>query len=271
MRILFLGDVVGREGRDAVIEQTPILRKKYNLDAIIVNGENAAGGFGITAQICDDFYKVGVDCITTGNHIWKQRSIIPYISGAKKLIRPINYPEKNPGNGSYIIVTPKEQKILVVNALGRLYMSPIDSPFDAIDKFLKTTRLKNEVDAIVIDMHAEATSEKQAMAHYLDGRVSLVVGTHTHVPTSDTRILSGGTGAQTDAGMCGCYDGVLGATYESSISVLTGKVPHERLTPAKGEATLCGTIIETNNKTGLCDRIEPLVMGGNIKQCLPSF
>ena len=269
MKLLFLGDIIGRNARDEIIARLPDLRKKYKLDAVIVNGENAANGFGITAQICDDLYKVGVDCITTGNHIWDQREIIPYIMNDPKLLRPINYPEGAPGKGTYTIQTAHGHKILVVNVMGRLFMDAMDDPFAAVDKICRTYQLGKGVNAIVIDMHAEACSEKMGMAQYVDGRASFVVGTHTHIPTADAQILPKGTGYQTDAGMCGSFDSVIGMESSIAIHRWTRKMPGEKLRPAEGPVTLCGTMVNIDPGTGLCTRIEPFRLGGRLSQALP--
>ena len=210
MRILFLGDVVGRDARDEILARVPELRRSCNLDAVIVDVDNAAHGFGITGQICEEFYKAGVDCLTGGNHVWDQREIIPHIERDPRLLRPLNYSAAAPGRGSYMIETPRGLKILVVHLMARLFMETVDSPFAAMEKVLGEYRLGKNVNAIFVDFHGEATSEKQAMGLYCDGRVSFVVGTHTHVPTADARILPKGTGYQTDAGMCGNYESVLG-------------------------------------------------------------
>ena len=262
MRLLFLGDLVGRNARDAVAAQLPILQEKHRFDAVIVNAENAANGFGITPQICQDLYAAGVHVITTGNHIWDQREIIPHIERDNKLLRPLNFPEGTPGRGATVIETPRGQKILVVNLMARLFMDALDDPFAAMDKLLKFNRLGQDVQAILVDFHGEASSEKQAMGYHLDGRVSLLVGTHTHVPTADARILPKGTGYQTDAGMCGAYDSVIGMEASLALHKFVRKMPGERLRPAEGVVTLCGVIIETDDKTGLCTSIAPLRSGG---------
>lgn len=269
MKILFLGDVVGRNARDAAIAALPDLRRKYNLDAIIVNVENAAHGFGVTAQICDDFYKAGADCLTTGNHIWDQREIIAYIERDPKLLRPMNYPEGTPGKGFYIIQTAKGEKILVANIMARLFMDTLDDPFAAADKLCKAHQLGRQVNAIFLDFHGEASSEKMAMGHYLDGRASFVVGTHTHVPSADARILSKGTGYMTDAGMCGSYDSVIGMDTTLAVNRFIRKVPGEKLFPADGAVTLCGVLAEIDGKTGLCVKVEPFRQGGLLSQALP--
>lgn len=262
MRLLFLGDLVGRNARDEVAAQLASLKTAHRLDAVIVNAENAANGFGLTPQICQDLYAAGVDAITTGNHIWDQREIIPHIERDAKLLRPLNFPDGTPGRGATLIETTRGAKILVVNLMARLFMDALDDPFAAMEKLLKFHRLGGDVQAIVVDFHGEASSEKQAMGYHLDGRVSLVVGTHTHVPTADHRILPKGTGYQTDAGMCGAYDSVIGMEASLALHKFVRKMPGERLRPAEGPVTLAGVIIETDDKTGLCLSIMPLRTGG---------
>lgn len=271
MRILFLGDVIGRNARDAVIQQVPLWRQEHKLDVVIVNGENAAHGFGITPQICDDFYKAGVDCVTTGNHIWDQREIIPYIEKDPKLLRPSNYPEGTPGKGAYVLETARGQKILIVNVMTRLFMESLDDPFASVDKIIKAHRLGKDVQAIVVDVHGEATSEKMAMGHFCDGRASFVVGTHSHIPTADTQILPKGTGYQTDAGMCGSYDSVIGMDTSLAMHRFIRRMPGEKLRPAEGPVTLCGVVADIDNATGLCLSIHPVRSGGRLAQAMPVF
>jgi hypothetical protein len=266
LRILFLGDVVGRGARDEIIAKMPEWRVKHKLDAVIVNAENAAHGFGITAQICNDFYKAGVDCLTTGNHVWDQREIIPHIEKDPKVLRPANYPEGTPGRGTYIIETARGEKILVANIMARLFMDPLDDPFAAADKICKSYRMGKDVNAIFIDFHGEASSEKQAMGHYCDGRASFVVGTHTHVPSADAQILPKGTGYQTDAGMCGCYDSVIGMDKTIAVNRFVRKMPGEKLFPADGPVTLCGVVCDIDSKTGLCTAVYPVRLGGKLAQ-----
>jgi 2',3'-cyclic-nucleotide 2'-phosphodiesterase len=263
MRLLLCGDVVGRTGRHVLTEHMPRLRRELALDVVIVNGENAAGGFGITDKICREFYEIGVDVITTGNHIWDRREIISYIAEDARLLRPANFPKGTPGNGSFVVTTADGRRVLVVNLMARLFMDPLDDPFATIEAVLADNPL-GAVQAIVVDFHGEATSEKMSMGHALDGRVSLVVGTHSHVPTADAQILPHGTGYQTDAGMCGDYDSVIGMQKEAAISRFVRKMPGERLQVAEGPATLCGVIVETDDATGLARRIAPLRLGGRL-------
>ena len=264
MRILFLGDVVGRSEREAVIKEIPEIRRNFSIDFVIVNGENAAGGFGITEKICEDFFSSGIDCITTGNHVWDQKELFDYIKNENRLLRPINYPEETPGKG-FEIFPNQLGRVLVINVMGRLFMESLDDPFNAIEKVLDENPLGITCDAIVIDIHAETTSEKTAMGHFCDGRVSLVVGTHTHIPTADYQILPYGTAYQTDAGMCGDYDSVIGMEKTEPIRRFVEKTPGGRFNPAQGSPTLCGVIIETSSD-GLSETIEPFRLGGILSQ-----
>lgn len=271
MRILFIGDVMGRSGRDALAKHLPELKAKLKPEVTIVNGENAAHGIGITGDICKEFYALGVDVITTGNHVWDQREIIPYIDRDPKLLRPINYPKGAPGKGYVVHQTPGGQKILVINAMARLFMDPMDDPFAAVNELLGTYPLGGMVNAIFLDFHGEATSEKMAMAHYLDGRVSAVVGTHTHMPTADTQIFNGGTAYQTDAGMTGDYDSVIGMKKDVPVQRFTRKMPTDRLSPAEGEGTVCGLFVETDSRTGRTLRAAPVRIGPRLHSALPDF
>ena len=256
MRILYCGDVVGRPGRDAVVKNAEALREKYRLDALIVNGENAAHGFGLTPAICRDFFGVGVDVITTGNHVFDQREIVPFLDSEKRVIRPLNYPAGTIGHGYALIELLNGKKILVAQVMGRVFMEALDCPVRALENLLSNYKLKANVDAILVDIHAEATSEKISFAHYFDGQVSAVLGTHTHVPTADECVLKKGTAFQTDVGMCGDYASVLGFEEEAPIARLIRKYPSDRLIPSKGEGTLCATLVEINEKTGLAEHIE---------------
>lgn len=264
MKILFLGDIVGRAGREAVIKYLPRLRESYAPDIVVANGENAAAGFGITQKLAHEFFAFGIHCITTGNHVWGQRELVGQIDREPNLLRPLNYPEGTPGRGAAIVAAPDGRKILVMNVIGRLFMDSADDPFAATQKYLAQHRLGQSVDAIFIDFHGEASSEKMAFAHFLDGRVSAVVGTHTHIPTADAMILPGGTAYQTDAGMCGDYDSVIGMKKETPILKFTRKIPTDRLSPAEGEGTLCGALVTIDIRTGLATAIKPIRMGGKL-------
>lgn len=269
MRIVFIGDIFGRSGREALQKHLHEIKKKLDPDVIIVNGENAANGAGITEKICKEFYEWGVDVITTGNHIWDQREIIPYIARDEKLLRPINYPEGSPGNGVIRFRTPGGQTITIVNAMCRLFMDAMDDPFAAMKKLTEQERLGQNTDAIFLDFHGETTSEKMSMAHYMDGKVSAVIGTHTHAPTADNQVLPGGTAYMSDAGMTGDYVSVIGVEKEIAMNRFVKKMPGERFRPASGEATLCGAFITTNDATGHAFRIDPIRMGGSLNQTFP--
>jgi hypothetical protein len=268
MRILFIGDIIGRPGREVVTTQVPLLRDSLGLDFVIANGENAAGGFGLTRAISNEFFSAGVDVITTGNHWADQKEILSFIDDEDRILRPRNLPAGAPGKGAGLYETRRGQRVLVVNPLGRVFMEPQDDPFAAVEFELAACPLGEAADAIVIDMHAEATSEKMAMGHFCDGRASLVVGTHSHVPTGDAQILPGGTAYQTDAGACADYDSVIGMEKFEPLQRYTRKVPGNRFSPATGPATLCGVFVETDAK-GLAARIEPVRIGGRLKQSIP--
>jgi metallophosphoesterase (TIGR00282 family) len=271
MRILFLGDVVGRSGRQAVIEQLPGLRERYALDFVVVNGENAAGGFGITEPILTELLDAGADVVTTGNHVFDQRETLVFIERQDRLLRPINFPAGTPGKGAGLFKTKTGADVLVVNAQGRVFMADLDDPFRAVERELEACGLKTGADAIVIDFHAEATSEKEAMGHFVDGRATAVIGTHTHVPTADEQILRGGTAYISDAGMCGDFDSVLGMDKQEPLTRFLTKIPTGRFAPAAGEATLCGVAIEVDDRTGLARAIAPLRLGGRLSQTEPAF
>lgn len=255
MKILYCGDLIGRAGRNVITKHIAEVRQKYALDAVIVNGENAAHGFGLTPMIAQELLQAGVDGITTGNHIWQQREIYPFLDSSAQIIRPLNYPETLPGKG-FQILNVNGKKLLIAQVLGRLFMPPINSITDPLDNLLKFYTLGKNVDAILVDIHAEATSEKQALGYYLDGKVSLVAGTHTHVPTADYKILPQRTGYITDVGMCGDCDSVLGFEQTAPVERLAEKLTvQNRLNPANGkELTLWGVMIETD-ASGLCRHI----------------
>lgn len=269
MRILFIGDIVGRSGRDAFVQQLPELKEKLKPDVIIVNGDNAAHGFGISTKICEEFYELGVDCITGGNHIWDQREIIPFITREERLLRTENYPKGVPGKGHYLKTLADGRKILILHLMGCLFMEDLESPFRVADEILSRYTLGSNVNAIFVDIHAEATSEKMALAQYLNGRVSAVVGTHTHMPTADLQILSKGTGYQTDAGMTGDYDTVIGMKFDVPVQRFTKKFSTERLSPGDQEGTLCGTFVITDDKSGQTKFIEPVRMGPRLMNHIP--
>ncbi|GJE28929.1 TIGR00282 family metallophosphoesterase [Methylobacterium organophilum] len=269
MRLLFLGDVVGRPGRRVVADRLPALRERWRLDCVVVNGENAAGGFGITEAICDEILQAGADVVTLGNHSFDQREALVFIERQPHLIRPANYPPGTPGRGAAVIETAKGARVLVVNAMGRIFIDPLDDPFTAADKALSACPLREAADAVIVDFHAEATSEKQAFGYFLDGRASLVVGTHTHTPTADHRILPGGTAYLSDAGMCGDYDSVLGMQKDEPIRRFLQKTPGSRLETAQGEGTLCGIAVETDDSTGLAKAVWPVRLGPHLAETWP--
>ena len=271
MRLLFLGDVVGRSGRDVVIEHLPGLIRRYKLDFVVVNGENSAGGFGITEAICDDLLSAGADAVTLGNHSWDQREALVFIERQPRLLRPLNYPVGTPGRGAGLYKARNGAEVLVINAMGRIFMPELDCPFRAIDKELDACALGSGADAILIDFHAEATSEKEALGIYLDGRVSCVVGTHTHVPTADDRVLPGGTAYMSDAGMCGYYNSVLGMQSEEPINRFLTRIPKGRMEPSLGPATLSGLAVEIDAKTGLAVAAKALRMGGVLRPSAIEF
>ncbi|WP_366655774.1 TIGR00282 family metallophosphoesterase [Fodinicurvata sp. EGI_FJ10296] len=262
MRLLFIGDIVGRTGREMLADTLPRLRQSLRPDFTIVNGENAAGGFGITAKIAGEFFDLGADCVTLGNHSWDQREMLSHIDEETRLVRPGNYPAGTPGRGATVLSAGGGRQVMVINLMGRLFMDALDDPFAAADRLLADIAMPRDVDAIVVDFHAEATSEKYAFGHYLDGRASLVVGTHTHVPTADHHIMEHGTAFQSDAGMTGDYDSVIGMRKEISIHRFVRKLPGDRMTPSEGPATLCGLVVDTDDKTGLAVAIRPLRVGG---------
>ena len=270
MNILIVGDVVGKAGREAVMEYLPGLREQLALDFVVVNGENAAHGFGITDRICQSFYQAGADVITTGNHVWDQREIINYIDSDPKLLRPLNFPEGTPGRGVGEFETATGSKVVVIHPMCRLFMDPLDDPFVGAEAALEEYILGSNAQVILVDIHGEATSEKQALGHVLDGRVSAVVGTHTHVPTADHHVLPGGTAYMTDLGMTGDYDSVIGMQKKAAIGRFITKMPQGRLEPAEGYATLCAAFIETDDSTGHARRIEPVRLGGVVSVSKPT-
>ena len=271
MRILFVGDVVGRSGRDAIMEHLPKVIADWKLDLTVVNGENSAGGFGITEAIYNDFLDAGADAVTLGNHSWNQKEALVFIERAPRLVRPINYMPGTPGRGAVLVETRTGKRALVINALGRLFMEPVDDPFAMIDRELEACPLRQTVDAIVVDFHCEATSEKQGAGHFCDGRASLVVGTHTHIPTADHQILPGGTAYMTDAGMTGDYDSVIGMNKEEPLRRFTTGIPSARFEPANGIATLSGVAVETDDATGLAVKVAPVRIGGRLEPAVPGF
>jgi 2',3'-cyclic-nucleotide 2'-phosphodiesterase len=272
MRLIFLGDIVGRSGREAVFHELPLLRSRYSPDLVVINGENAAHGFGITEDILKQVLDAGADVVTLGNHAFDQREALVFIARYPNLLRPLNYPDGVPGRGVGLFPTVSGKRVLVINVMGRVMIEPmLDDPFPAVMRELELCRLRESSDAILIDMHAEATSEKMALAHYIDGRASLMVGTHTHVPTADHHILPGGTAYISDVGMCGDYDSVIGMAKEEPINRFLRKLPVERMKPAEGQATVSGVAVETDDATGLALAVAPIRIGGRLEPALPSF
>ena len=271
MRILFIGDIVGRSGRAIVLERLPRLLRDWRLDCVIINGENAAGGFGITEAIYGELIDAGADAITLGNHAWDQREALVFIERASRLIRPLNFPTGTPGRGAALIEARNGKRVLVVNAIGRVFMTPFDDPFAALGRELDACPLAVAADAIVVDFHGEASSEKQAIGFYCDGRASLVVGTHTHVPTADHQILPLGTAFMTDVGMTGDYDSIIGMQKEEPLRRFTTGIPSARFEPALGPATFSAVAVETDDTTGLALRLAPVRLGGRLEPARAGF
>ncbi len=271
MRILFLGDVFGRSGRDAIKKHLPDLKEKLKSDVVICNVDNAANGRGVTKDTAKEIMDVGVDCLTGGDHIWDQREMMCVVENKHNILRAANLPSHTPGKGVWEMITANGAKIIVIHLCGTVFMKHhFDAPFDVADEILKDLKIGNGC-SVFVDFHAEATSEKMALGQYLDGRVSAVVGTHTHIPTADAQILTKGTAYQTDAGMCGDYDSVIGVKSSVPIDRFTRKIAIDRMSPADGEATLCGTLIETDDITGLAKNIAPIRVGGRLSQEIPEF
>src|SRR3954469_6173595 len=271
MRILFIGDIVGRSGRTILLNHMPKLIAEWRLDLVVVNGENAAGGFGITESIYNDFIDAGADAITLGNHAWDQREALVFIERAPRLIRPINFPPGTPGRGAAMVDAKNGAKALVINAMGRIFMEPLDDPFTAIDRELAACPLKSGADAIIVDMHCEATSEKQSMGYLCDGRASLVIGTHTHVPTADHRIMPGGTAFMSDVGMTGDYQSVIGMDKDEALNRFLRRISQSKFETADGAAALSALAVETDDATGLAKKVGPVRLGGILEEAKPTF
>ncbi|MGE0665202.1 MAG: TIGR00282 family metallophosphoesterase [Sphingomonadales bacterium] len=269
MKFAYFGDIVGRAGRDALLDRLPGIRERLDLDFVVANGENAAGGFGISQDIANRLLQTGVDVITGGNHSWDQREIIDIMDQQPRLMRPANFPEGTPGSGHGMFMARGGQTVAVINVMGRIFMDPLDDPFRAVDMALSEYTLGRRADFVLVDIHAEATSEKMAMGHFADGRATLVVGSHSHVPTADAQILPGGTAYQTDAGMCGDYNSVIGMEKEEPLRRFTTKIGGGRFVPANGEATLCGVYVESDDRTGRATRVAPLRIGGRLAESWP--
>ena len=266
MKILICGDIVGKSGRKVIEKYVPNIVKKNKIDFVVVNGENSANGFGITKKICDELYSFGVDVITSGNHIWDQKEIIEHIERDKRLLRPCNYPSGTPGMGYGAYEIKNGLTIVVINVMCKLFMDPLEDPFRTVDEILNFLNKKINSPVILLDVHGESTSEKMAIAHFFDGRISAIFGTHTHIPTADLHILEKGTFYQTDLGMCGDYDSVIGMKKEFSIKKFTNKYVKSRLETASGEGTLCGTIIDIDEKNKLVRDFDQIILGGKLKQ-----
>ena len=266
MKILILGDIVGPSGRKALIKKLPNLIKKKKLDFVIVNGENAAdSGVGITKKNTEDFFRAGTDVITSGNHIWDEKETMEFISSEKRLLRPENLVKGSPGNGSGIFISKNKKKVAVINLMGNIFMKKSEDVFESAKKIIQMIKLKRDADFIVVDLHGEITSEKMAMGYFFDGKATMVVGTHTHVPTSDHRILEKGTAYQTDIGMCGDYNSVIGMNKDNSLAKFLKNPAAKKHFPASGEASLCGVIVEANINNCLADKIENFIYGGDLK------
>lgn len=269
MRILFLGDVVGRSGRNALASCLPTLRREWALDFVVVNGENASGGMGLTRAHAADLLAAGVDCLTLGDHAFDHREMIAHVQEEPRILRPLNFAKAAPGRGARMFEVGGK-RVFVAQVLGQVFMKrPFDDPFSAIDAALRTAPLGVSADAVIVDVHAEATSEKMALGHWCDGRATLVVGTHTHVPTADTRILPGGTAYQSDAGMCGDYDSVIGMEKSEPMHRFVTGMSKGRMSPAMGEATLCGILVETG-AGGRAAHVQPVRVGGCLAPAGPA-
>ena len=266
MNILLLGDIVGPSGMKAIIERLPDIIKKKKIDFVILNGENAADqGVGITKKNVEQLLKAGADVITSGNHIWDEKETMEFIDSEKRLLRPQNLTKGSPGNGFGIFNSKNNKKVAVVNLMGNIFMKKCEDVFQEAKKFIETVKLKKDADFIVVDMHGEITSEKMAMGYLFDGKATMVVGTHTHVPTSDHRIMEKGTAYQTDVGMCGDYNSVIGMNKDNSLKKFLKNSEAKKHYPALGEATISGILVTANNKTGLADKVEPIILGSSLE------
>ncbi|GAA5072329.1 TIGR00282 family metallophosphoesterase [Roseibacterium beibuensis] len=270
MKLLFLGDVMGRAGRTAITEHLPRIKADWRLDFVVVNAENATNGAGLSGAHAKAILEAGADCITLGDHAFDQREMMQVIESEPRILRPINFAKQAPGKGIRIFEAPGGRRVVVAQALGQVFMKrPFDDPFSAVDAALRTYPLGGQANAVIVDIHAEATSEKMATGHFCDGRASLVVGTHTHVPTSDTMILPGGTAYQSDAGMCGDYNSVIGMEKDEPLRRFITGMPKGRFTPAGEPATLSGVYVETDDRTGKASRVAPIRVGGRLQEATP--
>ena len=268
MNILILGDIVGPAGREVLIKKLPSLIIKKKLDFVVINGENAAdSGLGITKKNTEDFFNAGVDVITSGNHIWDEKETMEFITSEKRLLRPENLVKGSPGTGTGIFNSKNNKKVAVINLMGNIFMKKCEDVFESAKKITQTIKLKRDADFIIVDFHGEITSEKMAMGYFLDGQVTLFVGTHTHVPTSDHRIMEKGTAYQTDIGMCGDYNSVIGMNRDNSLKKFFKDFSAKKHYPALGEATLSGLMVKAHDDTGLAKEIEPIIIGGALESC----
>ncbi|MEO0357128.1 MAG: TIGR00282 family metallophosphoesterase [Pseudomonadota bacterium] len=267
MRILYLGDVVGRSGRRAVEEYLPGLRETLKLDFVVVNGENATSGMGLNATHAKALLDAGADCLTLGDHAFDQKDMLTFIEKEPRIIRPLNFSKNAPGRGAALFTATRGRKVLVAQVLGQVFMKrPFDDPFSALDDLLRRQPLSGPIAASVIDIHCEATSEKMGVGHFCDGKASVVVGTHTHVPTADVQILPGGTAFQSDAGMCGDYNSVIGMDKTEPLRRFVTGMPKGRFEPAMGKATLCGLLVETDDQSGKATSVDMFRHGGRLMQ-----
>jgi metallophosphoesterase (TIGR00282 family) len=270
MKILFCGDIVGRSGRQSALINIPKLKQEHNLDFIIANVDNASGGFGVNENNSKDFIEIGVDVLTGGDHIWDKKEMLNYITREKRILRPLNFPKSSPGTGARIFTSINNKKVLVIHLLGQVFIkNNLNCPFESIDNILKNYKLGVDVDAIFVDFHAEASSEKMAMGKFLDGKISAVIGSHTHIPTNDHHIMSEGTAYQTDAGMCGDYDSIIGMQTDVPLKSFLSKRRVGKMVPAKKEATFCGSIIEIHD-SGLAKNINIVKIGGVLDKNSPT-
>jgi metallophosphoesterase (TIGR00282 family) len=270
MKILFLGDVVGRAGRAAIVAHLPRLREAWRLDFVVVNGENATNGAGLSAVHAKALLEAGADCLTLGDHAFDQREMLQAIEAEPRILRPLNFAKGAPGQGARVFEATRGRKVLVAQILGQVFMKrPFDDPFSAIEPVLKAHPMGGQVAASLVDFHCEATSEKMAMGHFCAGKASVVVGTHTHVPTADAMILPGGTAYLSDAGMCGDYNSVIGMDKSEPMRRFLTGMPSGRFSPSEGEATLSGLYVETEDKTGQATRVVPVREGGLLQPSAP--
>ena len=266
MNILLLGDIMGPSGRKAIVEELPKIIKKKEIDFVVVNGENAGDlGVGITKKNFDEFLKAGADVVTTGNHVWDEKETMNFISSEERLLRPQNLITGSPGKGYGIFNSKNKRKVAVINLMGNIFMKKSEDVFKAATEFIQKVKLKKDADFIVVDMHGEITSEKMAMGYLFDGKATMVVGSHTHVPTSDYMIMEKGTAYQTDIGMCGDYNSVIGMNRDNSLKKFLKDPSAIKHHPALGEATISGLMVIADNKTGLANKVEPIVLGGSLE------